>query len=387
MKVVVVGIGYVGLSNGVLLAQKNEVIMVDILKEKIDLINKKVSPIRDDEIEKYLKKDIDIFATSDEKYAFSQADIIIIATPTNYDEEKNYFDTSTIEDTLQKIKKTDFKGIIIIKSTIPIGYIEKIKNQYGFDNIIFMPEFLREGKALYDNLYPSRIVVGEKSERAKKIVNLYLDCIPKKDVDVLYTGSNEAETIKLFSNTYLAMRVAFFNELDMYAESNDLNSKEIIEGVCLDPRIGNYYNNPSFGYGGYCLPKDTKQLLVNFGDIPNDIMNAIVCSNVTRKKYIANQVVKRSPKIVGIYRLIMKSDSDNFRQSAIQDIMKMIQKEGIKIIVYEPTINGKTFEGYEVVNDLDKFKIMSNIILVNRKSSDLDDVSNKIYTRDLFSRD
>lgn len=387
MNITVVGIGYVGLSNGVLLSQKNKVILYDLSQDRVDLINQKKSPIVDYEIEQYLKNNKNIEATTNYKEAFSNSELIVIATPTNYDETTNYFDTSSIEQTIDKINEVGYNGIILIKSTIPIGYTEKLKKDKNMNNIIFMPEFLREGKALYDNLYPSRIVIGDKSDVAKKIVDLYLECCLKPNVDVLYTGSTEAETVKLFSNTYLAMRVAYFNELDMYAESNKLNTQEIIEGVCLDPRIGMYYNNPSFGYGGYCLPKDTKQLLANFDNVPNKLIKAIVESNVVRKNYVFDKVMSFNPKIVGIYRLVMKHNSDNFRKSAIQDIIAKLDQAKIKVIIYEPTLECKYFDNYEVVNDLNKFKEQSDIIIANRLSEDLNDVLDKTYTRDIFSRD
>jgi len=387
MNISVVGIGYVGLSNGVLLSQTNNVILYDLSQEKVDMVNLKKSPIVDAEIETYLKDNQNISATTSYKEAFANAELIIIATPTNYDEVTNYFDTSSIEQTIDKINEVGYSGPILIKSTIPIGYTEKIKKDKKMNNIIFMPEFLREGKALYDNLYPSRIVIGENSEIAKKIVQMYLESSLKENIDVLYTGSTEAETIKLFSNTYLAMRVAYFNELDMYAESNNLNTQEIIEGVCLDPRIGMYYNNPSFGYGGYCLPKDTKQLLANFDNIPNKLIRAIVESNTVRKNYIFDRIMSFDPKVVGVYRLVMKHNSDNFRKSAIQDIITKFEKENVKVIIYEPTLNCKYFDGYEVVNNLEDFKIKADIILANRISDELSDVLEKIYTRDIFSRD
>lgn len=388
MKITVVGIGYVGLSLAVLLSQKNEVIAVDIVKEKVEMLNNRISPIKDKEIEYYLKnKNLNLKATTDYNEAFKNSDYIVISTPTNYDDNKNYFDTSSVEDIIKKVISMNINTTIVVKSTVPVGFIKNMKNKYNIDNIIFSPEFLREGKALYDNLYPSRIIVGEKSERAEIFANLLKECSLKNDTVIKYTDSTEAEAIKLFANTFLALRVSYFNELDTYAEIKGLNTKDIIDGVCLDPRIGDYYNNPSFGYGGYCLPKDTKQLLANYKDIPENIIEAIVKSNSTRKEHIANMILKQNPKTVGIYRLTMKSDSDNFRASAIQSIIKILSNNNINIIIYEPTVEENSFEGYKIENDLNKFKQISDIIVANRIDENIDDVSNKIYTRDLYIRD
>ncbi len=390
MKIVIAGTGYVGLSLATLLSQKNEVVALDIIQEKVDMINRRISPISDEYIEKYFKeKQLNLVATVDYEAALKDADYIIVSTPTNYDDKKNFFDTSSVEDIIVKAKEIcdPEKSTIVIKSTIPVGYVEQAKKKFNIENIFFSPEFLREGRALYDNLHPSRIIVGEKSERAQRFADLLLDASEKKDVPVFLMNSTEAEAVKLFANTYLALRVAFFNELDTYASVKGLNAKNIIDGVSTDPRIGNYYNNPSFGYGGYCLPKDTKQLLANYSNVPQNLIEAIVNSNDTRKQFIVDEIMSKKPGVVGVYRLTMKAESDNFRSSAIQGIIRGLRAENAEVVIYEPTLDSTEFDGFQVINDLEAFKEMSDIIVANRVEKSLNDVLGKVYTKDLFKQD